>query len=138
MQEKDIRWLQRLDNYKKALDNLLDAVDLAAERSLSKLEKQGLIQSFEFTYELCWSTLKDFYQLQGETSIQGSRDAFRMAFSRGLIEDGDIFMEMIASRQLTSHTYNEQTADDIFQDIVNKYAPAFKQLFDKLCQIKER
>ncbi len=80
---QDIRWLQRLENYKKALNNLEEGVLLAHERPLSKLEKQGIIQAFEITYELAWNTVKDFYREQGEMNIQGSRDAFKMAFNRG-------------------------------------------------------
>ena len=136
---QDIRWIQRFDNYKKALVNLREAVELSKQKELSKLEKQGIIQAFEIVYELSWNTIKDFYQLQGETSIQGSRDAYRLAFNRDLISTGEIFMKMIKSRQLTSHTYNEETADEIYFDIVNKYFDAFNQLEIRLEQeINER
>ncbi|MDD5727512.1 MAG: nucleotidyltransferase substrate binding protein [Victivallales bacterium] len=128
----DIRWLQRLNNFKKALSNLTEAVDLAKTRELSKLEKQGLIQAFEFTHELAWNTVKDFYQSLGEVNIQGSRDAFRLAFNRGLIEDGDIFMKSIQSRQLSVHTYNEDSAEEIMQDVVRYYHKAFVALAEKL------
>ncbi|MGC8744755.1 MAG: nucleotidyltransferase substrate binding protein [Verrucomicrobiia bacterium] len=59
------------------------------------LEKQGLIQSFEYTYELAWNVLKDNLQMQGETDIHGSRDAIRLAFRRGLIDEGEVWMDMI-------------------------------------------
>ena len=132
--KEDIRWIQRFSNLKKALSNLDEAVKLSEERELTKLEKQGLIQSFEYTYELAWNTLRDFYRSKGEVDIQGSRDAFRLAFERGLIEDGQVFMNMIKSRQLSSHTYNEETADDIYQDIVNHYFCAFQELVERLQQ----
>ena len=131
---KDIRWIQRFDNYKKAFSNLSEAVELSKQKELSKLEKQGLIQAFEIVYELSWNSIRDFYQSQGETSIQGSRDAFRMAFNRGLISDGEIFMKTIKSRQLTTHTYNEETADEIYYDIVHQYYDAFGQLKTRLQQ----
>ncbi len=131
---KDIRWIQRFDNYKKAHENLGEAVELSKQRELSKLEKQGVIQAFEIVYELSWNTIKDFYQLQGETSIQGSRDAFKLAFNRSLINSGEIFMKMIKSRQLTSHTYDQETADNIYFDIVNKYYDAFNELKIRLEQ----
>ena len=135
--EKDIRWVQRFNNYKKALKNLSEAVELASERELSKLEKQGLIQAFEIVYELSWNTIRDFYKSQGDADIQGSRDAFRLAFNRGLIVDGELFMNTIKSRQLTSHSYNEETADIIYMDIVNEYYSGFKQLEKRLeSQIK--
>jgi hypothetical protein len=70
-------------------------------------EELGLIQSFKYTYELAWNTLKDLFDQQGESNILGSRDAFRLAFQRGLIENGEAWMDMVKSRSLTSHTYNE-------------------------------
>ena len=132
--KEDIRWIQRFSNLKKALSNLDEAVKLSEERELTKLEKQGLIQSFEYTYELAWNTIRDFYRSKGEVDIQGSRDAFRLAFERGLIRDGQVFMNMIKSRQLSSYTYNEETADDIYQDIVNHYFCAFQELVERLQQ----
>lgn len=124
----DIRWIQRFSNYKKALSNLTEAVDLAKTRELSNLEKQGLIQAFKFTHELSWNTIKDFYQSMGDMNIQGSRDAFRLAFKRGLIEDGDIFMKSIKSRQLSVHTYNEDSAEQVVQDVIKYYHKAFVAL----------
>ncbi|HOD53540.1 MAG TPA: nucleotidyltransferase substrate binding protein [Candidatus Cloacimonadota bacterium] len=126
--EQDIRWIQRLSNYEKAFNNLSKAVELATVRDLSDLEKQGLIQSFEFTFELAWNVIKDFFENQGETSIYGSKDAFRMAFRRGLITKGDYLMESIKSRQLTSHTYHEETANKIYHNIIDKYHEAFEEL----------
>ncbi|MEA1883774.1 MAG: nucleotidyltransferase substrate binding protein [Thermotogota bacterium] len=136
--KKDIRWIQRYSNFKKALSNLHEAVELSGERELTKLEKQGLIQSFEYTYELAWNTIRDFYRSKGEVEIQGSRDAFRLAFERSLIQDGQVFMNMIKSRQLSSHTYIEETADDIYQDIVNHYFSAFQKLAERLQQEKQK
>jgi nucleotidyltransferase substrate binding protein (TIGR01987 family) len=134
----DIRWIQRLSNYRKALDNLREAVDLAKTRELSKLEKQGLIQGFEFTYELAWNTVKDFYAEQGETEIQGSRDAFRMAFNRNLISNGEVLMETIKSRQRTTHSYNEEIANEIYRAVIDEYYDAFLYLAEKLEAAKDR
>ena len=125
---EDIRWIQRFNNYKKALSNLTEVVELAKTRDLSNLENQGLIHAFEFTHELSWNTIKDFYQSMGDVNIQGSRDAFRLAFKRGLIEDGDIFMRSIKSRQLSVHTYNEDSAEQLMQDIIQYYHKAFVAL----------
>ena len=136
--ENDIRWVQRFGNYKKALSNLEEAIEIATERELSKLEKQGLIQSFEFTYELSWKVTKDFFESKGETEIYGSRDVFRMAFERGLIAQGDSLMEAAKSRQLTSHTYNEETADEIYHDVINKYFDAFQELAENLQKEKDK
>ncbi|WP_456380797.1 nucleotidyltransferase substrate binding protein [Thiolapillus sp.] len=129
---QDIRWQQRLGNYEKALAQLEEAVKLSQQRPLSNLEKQGLIQGFEFTHELAWKLLKDFFVYQGNTSITGSRDATREAFKNGLIENGDTWMEMIASRNKSSHTYNQATADEITDKIIGQYFDLFKLLQAKM------
>jgi len=126
---EDIRWKQRLDNYSKALRQLTKFIEKGA---LNELEQQGLIQSFEYTYELAWGTIKDFFEAQGESGILGSRDAFRLAFNRGLIENGEIWMEMIKSRVLTSHTYNEDVAEAIARSIVTLYYAEFIRLHQRL------
>ncbi len=128
----DIRWIQRYSSFKKALSNLSEAVELAKERELSKLEKQALIQLFEYTYGLAWMTIRDFYRSKGEVDIQGSRDAFRLAFERSLIEEGQVFMNMIKSRQLSSHTYHEETANERYNDILKQFFFAFKNLSERL------
>ncbi len=128
----DIRWQQRLANFTKALAELTEAVALAGSRPLSKLEQQGLIQAFEYNYELAWNCIKDFYEFQGETDIQGSRDAIRLAFSRGLLADGELWMQMIKSRALTSHTYNQETANAVAAAILHQFYPAFVGLQQKL------
>jgi nucleotidyltransferase substrate binding protein (TIGR01987 family) len=125
MPPEDVRWIQRFSNYKKALDKLSKFMALGA---LNEFEEQGLIQCFEYNYELAWNMLKDFYEAQGESSIQGSRDAIRLAFSRGLIENGEIWMQMVKSRTLTSHTYNESTAKEVVEAIKLNYYSEFLQL----------
>ena len=132
----DVRWHQRLSNFNLVLHELSEAVALSDERPLSKLEEQGLIQAFEYNYELAWNVIKDFYEAQAEVGIQGSRDAIRMAFKRGLIENGTLWMEMIKSRVLTSHTYNRETAIQISAQIINEYYGAFVLLNNKLNQLK--
>ena len=119
--EKDIRWIQRLRNFENALAQLREAVILSKERNLSPLEEQGIIQAFEFTHELAWNVMKDYFEYQGTTSITGSRDATREAFNKGLILNGEGWMEMIKSRNQSTHTYNEKTAGDIRKKIIEKY-----------------
>jgi len=126
--DKDIRWQQRFSNYKKALKQLENAVTISKERSLTVLEQQGLIQAFEYTHELAWKTLKDFLYEQGHQNIYGSKDTSRMAFNLGMIEDGEIWMDMIKSRNLSSHTYNEDTTEEITEKIIDHYFNAFKDL----------
>ena len=96
--------------------------------SLSKLEQQGLIQSFEFTHELAWNVFKDYLSDQGISGLIGSKDATRSAFKNGLIVQGDDWMRMIADRNLTSHTYDQATAEAIVANVLAKYYPAFKAM----------
>lgn len=126
---KDIRWEQRFANYQKALSRMQKFIDKA---KLSELEEQGLIKAFEYTYELAWNTLKDFLEYRGQTDIYGSRDAIRKAFELGLIDDGESWMDMLASRNKTSHTYSEETAKEICQAVVEVYYSLFTQLKAKL------
>lgn len=122
---EDIRWKQRLNNFLKALQSLTEAVSLAEQRELSKLEQQGLIQGFEFTHELAWNVLKDYLEYQGIVGLIGSRDATRAAFKNGLVADGEAWMDMIKARNLTSHTYNTEIAEGIANDILLRFYPAF-------------
>ena len=126
--EADIRWKQRFASYTKALGQLRAAVAIEKKRALSDLERQGLIKSFEFTHELAWNLLKDILQWQGVTGLLGSRDATRRAFSVGLIADGERWMEMIASRNQTAHTYDEETARDIAEKVSGSYLSLFEDL----------
>jgi len=140
MNNEPPRWVRRFDNYTRAFIQLEKGVKLAEERELSDIEKEGVIQRFEYTQELAWNVIRDFYKEQGETGIQGSRDAFRMAFERGLVTQGSALMKTIKSRNATSHTYDENTADEIFTDIVDLYYSAFlelKQVFEQQIQLRQ-
>lgn len=130
--QKDIRWIQRLNHFEKALLQLKLATDLASQRTLSDLEKQGLIQAFEFTHELAWNVLKDYIEYHGGQILIGSKDTTREAFQKNLITDGEVWMEMIKSRNLTSHTYNEDTAKQITNNITQLYVSSFIQLSIKM------
>lgn len=125
MNDQDIRWQQRFANYKKALLQLQDAVVLSEQRALSRLEKQGVIQVFEFTHELAWNVLKDYLQDQGNQNIKGSKDATREAFKVDLIVDGEQWMAMIQSRNISSHTYDEDIAEHLVRAIIQRYFPLF-------------
>ncbi len=136
MSTQDIRWIQRLNHFTKALSQLKEGVTLAQQRQLSKLEEQGLIQAFEFTHELAWNTLKDFLENRGVQNLYGSKDVTCTAFKAGLIENGEAWMEMIQSRNMTSHTYNEATAAQIASAIRNAYCAEFETLRIKLDELK--
>jgi nucleotidyltransferase substrate binding protein (TIGR01987 family) len=134
----DIRWKQRFDNYLKALQTLSDAATLAEKRALSTLEEQGVIQAFEFTHELAWNVLKDYLEYQGVGDIVGSRGAVRAAFANGLIEDGETWMTMIRDRNLSSHTYDQATAQEIVARVLEGHHPAFLKLAKKFRVLYEQ
>jgi nucleotidyltransferase substrate binding protein (TIGR01987 family) len=136
MTTKDVRWIQRLNHFDKAFSQLKEAVELAQQRPLSKLEEQGLIQAFEFTHELAWNTLKDFLESRGVRGLYGSKDTTRESFRTGLIENGEVWMDMINSRNLTSHTYDEATAARIVSAILHAYFTEFAAFQTRLENLK--
>ena len=133
--KQDVRRKQRLLNYALAFSRLDEAVQLAGQRPLSPLEQQGLIQAFEFTHELAWNLMKDYFFWQGNSAISGSRDATREAFARGLVSDGEGWMAMIRSRNQTSQTYNQALAESMADQIIASYFPLFR---DFLCEMQSR
>lgn len=138
-ENKDIRWMQRFDNYRKALRLLGQAVEIVSQQvngdeAVEDLLKEGLIQRFEYTHELAWKVMKDYAEYQGYTDIRGSRDAFRKAFEMGIITDKR-WMESIADRNLTLHNYDDETAEAIYEAVVNVYYPLFVQLESTMLQL---
>lgn len=133
--QKDIRWEQRFSNYQKAFQKFVSAVEVVKENiegdkiqvseSLQEILKEGLIQRFEYTHQLAWNVMKDYAEYQGNNDISGSRDATREGFKMGLIADAEGWMDMIKSRNETSHTYNEETANAIILKIIQVYHPLF-------------
>jgi nucleotidyltransferase substrate binding protein (TIGR01987 family) len=124
------RWIQRFENFNKAYTQLQNGVQLACTRNLSDIEKEGVIQRFEYTQELAWKVLKDFYEHLGETNIQGSRDAFRLANERNLTSTGctKALLRSVNSRNDTVHSYNQNTANQVFKEITEEYYQAFTEL----------
>jgi nucleotidyltransferase substrate binding protein (TIGR01987 family) len=135
--DPDIRWHQRLQSFQKAFVRLSEGAQLAGERELSPLEKQGLIQAFEFTHELAWNVLKDYLESQGVQGVVGSKGATREAFKNGLIADGEVWMDMIKSRNQTSHTYNEATANEITEAILTRYCAQFSEFSTRFTRLRE-
>jgi nucleotidyltransferase substrate binding protein (TIGR01987 family) len=129
----DIRWQQRFYNFKKALSRLRIYV---SQKQLNELEQQGLIQAFEYTYELAWNVMRDYLEFSGNTTqIFGSRDAIRESFKTGLIGSGDMWMDMIQSRVKSSHTYDEETALEIVTAIKKHYITLFSELEMQLIKL---
>lgn len=115
MAETDIRWIQRLENFSKALEKLNEAAQIMEKElhysvEVNDLLKDGLIQRFEYTHELAWNVMKDYAEYQGSTDIRGFRDAIRWSLHNGLAND-KAWMKSIEDRNLSSHDYDSMTAD---------------------------
>lgn len=127
--QKDIRWKQRFSNYRKAF---LQLERFSAKKTLNELEEQGLIQAFEYTYELAWKTLQDFFKDRGYQETVGPRLVIELAISTGVVKNGDVWMRIFKHRNLSTHTYDEKTAQELIMSIRAEYVSAFKQLVDLL------
>lgn len=132
MEPADIRWRQRFSNFKKAVTRLGEAVNERTLDSYSELEKEGLIQRFEYTYELAWKTLQDLFQGKDFEDIVGPRPVLELAFQLGFIVDAEAWIALRKARNLTSHLYDETTATDISAQIFDQFYALFKALETRL------
>ena len=130
--EQDTRWEQRFSNFKKALAKLESVAVDRSYNDLSELEKEGLIQRFEYTFELAWKTLQDLLENKGYQDITGPNPVLEQSLKDGYIKNESQWRKMKKSRELTSHTYNSDTADDIAENIVNLYYDLLKDLERRL------
>lgn len=134
MDKQEIRWVQRLDSFRKAFRRMKEAVKSVSIYSVKTIESEllldALIQRYEFTHELAWKLMKDYLEYMGISRIVGSRDAIRYALQNGLIDD-DRWMDSIVDRNITSHNYDQEIAIEIAGRIISIYQP----LFDKFLQV---
>lgn len=128
MNGKTVRWRQRFQNLRQAFAQLQKGLGLA---NPNDIEKQGIIQSFEFTFELAWKTLKDYLESQ-QVDAAFPRDVIKQAFQYQLITDGDTWMDMLEKRNQMAHTYDESAANEALQLIRGHYSPALSQVVDLL------
>lgn len=128
MANSDIRWQQRFKNFETALINLQESV---AQKKHSDLEKAGVIQYYEFTFELACKTLKDYLE-EREVLAQYPRDVIKESFKYNLVRDGDIWLDMLQKRNLMSHTYNKKNAQLAFSLIVDSYLAELKDVYEIL------
>ena len=128
---KEVRWQQRFVNFSKALLQLEKALE---RKELSDLEEEGMIKRFEYTYELAWKTLQDLLKEKGYSDIAGPRPVIEQCLEDGILGNGEVWMRMIKSRNLTAHVYDEKTVDEIAEIIRSEYHKAFKALEEKLQQ----
>lgn len=125
---KDVRWRQRFDNFKKSYQ-LLEKY--AFVELTSEIEKAGLIQFFEITFDLAWKVLKDYLEAQGYI-VKSPRETIKQAYQMEVIDDGHVWIEALSNRNLTTHTYDEQFTEKFVLDIQQVYFPLFKSLYEKL------
>jgi nucleotidyltransferase substrate binding protein (TIGR01987 family) len=128
MSDPDVRWKQRFENFKRALAQLNEAEELSQQRALSRLENQGLIQAFEFTFELAWNTLRDFLASRGTQDLYGPKDTAREAFKLQLITDDKGWTMMLNDRNRSSHSYEQATAEQIVENIHSGYVELLRHL----------
>lgn len=126
--EQDIRWKQRFSNYSKAIGQLTEFMEL---KELNKFEVQGLIQCFEYTFELAWKVMKDYLELEG-FEVKTPRSAIQTGFQIDLIEEGHIWIDALNKRNLMAHTYDEATAHEAETLIKESYYPQLLKLYQKL------
>jgi nucleotidyltransferase substrate binding protein (TIGR01987 family) len=124
----DIRWKQRFENFKKATIQLTEFIE---KEELNKFEVQGLIQCFEYTFELAWKTMKDYLEQEG-FDVKSPRRTIQTAFQIQLITDGHTWIDALEKRNLMAHTYDEQKAMEAEDLIRNKYYKIIKDLCFKL------
>ncbi len=123
---KNIRWRQRFQNLERALSQLQRGLAITDP---SDIEIQGIIQSFEFTFELSWKTIKDYLESQGVV-CRFPREAIKQAFHYQILADGDVWLDMLGKRNLLAHTYDESIAMEACKLIREQYAPQIKILVD--------
>ena len=127
---KDIRWKQRFENFNKSYRLLKK---YANKPIRTELERAGIIQFFEMTFELAWKVLKDYLEAE-EYLVKSPRETVKQAFQIGLIDNGHIWMDALSNRNLTTHTYDEELANKMTKEIITLYLPELDKMYDKLSQ----
>lgn len=123
----DVRWKQRFQNFDKAFKRLADAILIIRNDPDNVLLQAGLIQTYEFTFELAWKTLKDYLEMEGFT-VPSPRATLRQAFQCGYIQQGDVWLKALNDRNLTAHTYDDEVAKEVIADIQQTYYFLLKDL----------
>ena len=126
---KDIRWKQRFQNFEKSIILLKELNDYNLNE-ISNLQREGFIQRFEVCFEQAWKTLKDYLEYLGNDVLLSPRPVVKEAFAVGIVQDGQVFIDIIDDRNKMSHIYDEVEFNRIFSQIVHKYAPALFELCD--------
>ncbi len=124
---QEIRWHQRFKNLITAFQNLEDTINCINQEGINKIYTMALIQAFEIVFELSWKTLKDYLEFNG-IIVNTPREVIKEAFSKNIIQDGQIWIEIMEARNKTCHTYQEKFAKELCNDILNVYTTEIKNL----------
>ncbi|MFQ7524252.1 MAG: nucleotidyltransferase substrate binding protein [Terrisporobacter sp.] len=127
---KEIRWKQRFENFDKSYKLLKK---YSNQEITTELERAGIIQFFEMTFELGWKVLKDYLESEGYM-VKSPRETVKQAFQIGLIDNGHIWIDALSNRNLTTHTYDEELATKMTSEILNAYLPELDKLYNKLSE----
>lgn len=128
MENVDIRWKQRFQNFDKVYKRLIHAIAVVKDEPKNEVLAAGLIQTYEFTFELAWKTLKDYLEMEGFT-VPSPRATIRQAFQSGYIGHAETWMQALNDRNLTTHTYDEQIAAKVVSDINERYFFMMEELY---------
>lgn len=133
------RWIQRFQNFDAALVRLREGVDLLDRPDLPSIVREGVIQRFEYTFELAWKTLKDYLVDQKVTLLRsGPADVIRAAFAAGYITEGEIWMEALDARNEMSHVYRQQAFDRVIDALCDRFLARFEDLHEMLLTERAR
>ena len=126
----DIRWKQRFQNFDRAFILLRQAM-LNGPAALNPLEKEGVVQRFEYSFELAWKTVKDFLEEGGIVfATVTPRQVLKDGFAAKIIADGQVWIDMLDHRNLLSHTYNAASFEKAVEAIHARYLPAMERLHE--------
>lgn len=130
----ETRWKYRFTNFSRAFTLLRDALEPGVD-ALNQLEREGVIQRFEYTFELAWNTLKDRLEYDG-IAFQSvtPRSVIRQAFQSGLIGNGETWLDMLTDRNLSSHTYDAARIEAVLTNIHDRYLALLNDLYLKLAE----
>ena len=130
-ENQDIRWKQRFDNLQSVYKLLQEALEANTQTPNSKLIQMALIKAFEMTFELSWKTMKDFLVYNG-IDVKLPREIIKQAFANDIVEDGQLWIDMLEERNLMTHTYDEERAHEAIQHICEDYLQGLAQLHQYL------
>ncbi|MBM7559022.1 nucleotidyltransferase substrate binding protein [Marinitoga litoralis] len=128
MNKKDIRWKQRFQNFEKSYKLLKKYINM---EDMDELDRAGIIQFFEMSFELSWKVLKDFLEYNGYL-VKSPREAIKLAFQLEIIDNGEYWLKALEDRNLTVHTYDENTAMEIVKKIKGIYLPELDKFYENM------